>query len=376
MPGSRAIGATDVHLCDNPAQRQEGLSVRSQIPSLRRSCAANQLTFVMPVTLREDARLGSTAAWRRSPDGSVGHRLRFGLASLWSKFNLSDLCELLVICPGDEVDDVTLLVRTVSDDERIRVISELDVCPDVVRAVDSETGSIVGWRVQQMLKLAAAARVTTPFYLTLDSDVVCIREFSSAELIDGERGVCGVETAETYRELYVPDFAEKEARRKEARIAASMALLGGEREERYAGRYPSETPVLYHTESMREMCSHLSDMHEKPWSVVLAQNPGWTEMALYFSYLESTGRLGEVYEMAGPNRVLHLEGSVWHGTDRYRGPRRYDAAHFDRLRDGGEGLFIAVQSWLANKYWLPATGFGTIEEFYAHMGRQLGVELR
>lgn len=343
----------------------------SRLPG-QRSRISDQLTFVLPVTLKESERIGSDGAWRVSPDGSARTRLRFGLTSLLSRFELRDLCELLVICPGEEVDELTDLLGTLTTDRRVHVVSETAICPDVVRMVDPNTGAIRGWYVQQMIKLAVAQQVRTPFYLTLDSDIVCIRQFSSADLITRGRGVCGTETEETYRHLYTPKFAARETMIKRTRMEASAALLGYERDEGCAGRFYSETPVLYHAETMRGMLSHLSATHGKAWPEVLAGAEDWTEMALYFSYLEMVGELEQRYELAGPNRVLHLEGSVWQVNERYRESRSYNAAHFERLVAGDEGLFVAIQSWLDTDGWLPATGVGSLEAFYGLLGEALG----
>jgi hypothetical protein len=282
--------------------------------------------------------------------------------------------ELLVVCPPEETDTVARLVAPVADDLRIHIVSEDDICPDATRSVDPKTGLTRGWYAQQILKLAAADRVTTPFYLTLDSDIVCFRKLSSADLIDEDgRGLFGTECAQTYVDLYNPVFAAKEARAKERRIGVSTELLGFPYEERYDGRFPSETPVLYHAESMREMCGRLSEQHDRQWSEVLSGTTGWTEMALYMSYVENVGRLEEVHRLGGHNSVLHLDGSVWHVAERYRDARPYDAAHFEALRDGDEGYFVAIQSWLDGDEWLPQAGCASIEEFYDRLGCVLGV---
>lgn len=336
---------------------------------------ADRLTFVLPVTLHEGKRLGDATAWRTAPDHGAELRVRFCIGSLLSRFDLCELHELLVICPADEVDAVARLVRSVTEDVRVRVLSELEVCPDVEFAVDPQTGAIRGWYVQQMLKLAIAEQVATPFYLTLDSDVVCVRPFSVATLVAGGRGVCGVETADTYAELYTPEFAVREMATKEARMVRSAELLGVTRATRYAGRSYSETPVLYHAGAMRDMCTHLTTLHARPWSRVLAETSGWTEMALYFVYLEATERLAGLYDEVSPNRILHLAGSVWHVGGHYRGSRSYDESHFRQVLADEDGLFVAVQSWLDIERWLPDTGHESLDEFYAHLGEVLGVDI-
>lgn len=335
---------------------------------------ATQLTFVMPVTLKEGSRLGSWT-WRASPDKGAALRLRYCLSSLWHRFDQRDLREILLICPADEATELEALVHTVTDDARIRVIPELEICSDIVHCTDPETGSLRGWYVQQLLKMAVAQQVMTPFYMTIDSDAVCIREFCSADLLEDGRGTCGRESRRVYEQIYAPWFAEKEAGTKEARADYAGELLGYQRPARYADRYHSETPLQFHTASMRNLCAYVTERYGQPWTRVLAEREGWTEIYLYFAYLEMVNQLDAVHSMHGPNKVLHLEGSVWHGSNRYSRERPYDAAHFERVLAGDDGLFITVQSWLDESSWLPWTGCATLEEFYAHLGRVLDVDV-
>ncbi len=51
----------------------------------------------------------------------------------------------------------------------------------------------MGWYKQQLIKLAAADLVTTPFYVTLDSDVISTRQASIDDFVWQGRGVLQVE---------------------------------------------------------------------------------------------------------------------------------------------------------------------------------------
>jgi hypothetical protein len=296
------------------------------------------------------------------------------LASLVAKFDMRDLCECLLICPADEVATIARVARSVTSDPRVRIVPELDICPDILRVVDPRTGSIRGWYAQQMLKLAAAEHVTTPFYLTYDSDIVCFREFSAASLIAAGRAACGTESHQVYARLYTPEFATAETRIKQGRMDAAGELLGGQRMAQYAGRFYSETPVLFHTQATQAMLARLSERHHRSWAELLATEDRWTEISLYFVYLELSGRLETLYRTCGHNHLLHLEGSMWHASQRYASPRRYDADHFARLLAGEEGVFFAIQSYVDVRKWLPGTGFNTLEDFYRYLAELLALD--
>lgn len=347
-------------------------TINDRSASLVRAEADSRLTFVMPVTLAEGQTGISGLSWRDAPDHRAHLRTRLALKSLFSRARLDDLREFLIVCPAAETAEVAGLAREVTRDERLHVLPELDLCPDVARAVDPSTGGIRGWYVQQMLKLAAARRVTTSHYITMDSDVVTFRALRAECVVRDGRALCGVESAETYTELYTPAFAAAEVRIKERRLKNSAALLGYTRSARYVGCYYSETPTVFSAGAMRAMCDHLTERHGRPWTHVLAESTGWTEHSLYFQYLEMTGELEAHHEIAGSNAVLHLSGSVWQETNHYRVPRRYDDQHFNTVLSDPDGFFLAIQSWLPLESWLPRTGCESLEEFYHYVAQRLG----
>src|SRR4051812_23062843 len=69
---------------------------------------------------------------------------------------------------------------------RYRFMAEEDVVPEL-RFLGSEGD---GWLRQQLVKLAMADRVETPFYVVLDADVICLRPVTVDEFIVGGRAVC------------------------------------------------------------------------------------------------------------------------------------------------------------------------------------------
>ena len=77
------------------------------------------------------------------------------------------------------------------------VVSETEICPEL--AADPDTFHEFpkrnkGWYRQQLLKLGAATHVGSPFYMTLDSDVIFTNEFRPDDLIHDGRSVINVQT--------------------------------------------------------------------------------------------------------------------------------------------------------------------------------------
>jgi len=328
----------------------------------------------MPVTLHEKSRLGNLSVWRNNPDRSAVVRLRMTLASVLAGLERSDLYEWLIICPSDQVRAIQGIVKSITEDSRIRVLPEMEVCPDIKLAVDPKTGNMRGWFAQQMLKLAASEQIQTPFYLTCDSDIVCFRKWNFSSLISDGRAICGIENTELYQKMYTTDFAEKEAHFKQNRMLGAQRLLRMQRPESCRGRFYSETPLVFHTESVRDMLNHLTHEHGYSWTNVLASDTSWTEIALYFLYLEHTGMLNNHHRLEGHNCVLHLEGSVWHPREHYASPRLLDETHFNHLRNQQEGIFLAIQSYLNPATWLPDTGFSTVNAFYRSLANILDLQ--
>jgi hypothetical protein len=332
------------------------------------------LTFVLPVTIREAGSNARDLEWRQFVDRNAQARLHMLFDSFLQFFAMEDLHSFLVICPDPEIPELASLLASKTDDPRFRILPESEILPDIEVARDPETGQMRGWYVQQLLKLAAAFRVQTDFYVPIDSDIVCVRPFGYDALIEGNRAAAGIETDAFYRTLYTDSFAAVEVHTKESRLGVSAGLLGYERAERYQGRYYSETPVVFATDCVRSLCDHLSDRSGEPWVRCLAKTPGWAEISLYFQFLEMTSDLDRFHTLHGPNRVMHVESSVWQPTWRYRCPRRYDRAHFtDHLRQDAEGVFVAIQSWIDPDQWLPQSGCKSLPEFYRRLRSWLGL---
>lgn len=228
-----------------------------------------------------------------------------------------------------------------------------------------------GWYKQQLVKLAAAEFVTSEFYLTLDADVVCTRPVDPDALIEEGRAPYYVIAKGEHPKWYVG-------------AAAALAL-----EPKRHGVLHNVTPCVLARNGVLELLAHLDTVararryargargiqqrllfalhehgpfrKERPWRGWLASSYPWAEYAMYYTFLETTGRIGQ-YHVERDTCVYDIERSVW-----WKG-------EFDRLdpaplfAGGGPPYFVVIQSntgvdatltWKRLEPWLGATGSGT-----------------
>lgn len=300
--------------------------------------------------------------WRAVDDSLAVTRLRCLLLSFLRRFRMEDLGQFLLVAPPAQIPVLREAVASVTDDPRFAFVAETDLCPGII----SPPGGVPrppGWYIQQALKIGAARHVTTPFYVTLDADILCVRPFGTASLIQKGRAVSNIESVTDYARIYHPSFAQAEARGKLTRQQVSAGLLGYARPEKFRGYFFGETPVALHRESVLALQDHLSARHGAPWAELLARHRNWTEYNLYFQFLEMTGGISRFHVPVTCNTVLDLEASVWQPSARYRAPRHYDPQSLAAGRPQG-GIFIAIQSYLKSTEWIGSTRLMTVPLFY------------
>jgi hypothetical protein len=212
-----------------------------------------------------------------------------------------------------------------------------------------------------LIKLRVASHFSSTHYVTLDSDILCLKPFSYASVVANGRSLTNLEHPSDYERIYVTRDCQHELTTKRTRYQGAAALLGYRRPDTLQHFY-GETPVVLHTQSVRELSEFLNQRFGQSWIDGLAGQKTWTEYSLYFQFLEMTGRLEELCALTDCNAVLDLEKSVWLPSEGYRSARHYDAAHFNHdLRK--RGFFVAIQSWLPSTLWLPAR-CGSVSAFY------------
>jgi hypothetical protein len=174
--------------------------------------------------------------------------------------------------------------------ERVAVIAESAVAPAVtdlrehIERVGEDTQAGAGWFVQQVVKLAAADHVATPFYLTLDADVLVVREVAEEDLVRDGRARAVVYEIDAHSGWYW--WAEQ--------------VLGFPRQGAEAGRTHGVTPALLSVEGVRALCAYLRERPDPPGAAGLgAGGRGcsydlvrllpWTEYTIYYSFLDHHG---------------------------------------------------------------------------------------
>lgn len=326
---------------------------------------SQSLSFVLPVALKENFQ---AIKWRNDPNTVSGLRFQLLLKSFLRAFDLKELALFLVVCPASDEEDIRSMLRRATMDSRFQVMNEFDICPELEERKKNGK-SIPGWYVQQIVKLAAANTFSTRFYLTLDSDILCRKPFSVNSLIPGEKALLNVETLGVYLRAYKIKVALDEWRIKRHRLFCSARLLGYRRKWRYRHRSYGETPVLMHTESVRDLMSFLSKRHAS-WIHCLTEKRGWTEYTLLFQFMELNGCLNKHYQKSNHNTVLDLDSSVWKNSDQYKHKRDFSPEFILSRRNEKAGAFVAIQSYLAADKWLPST-YANVTSFYADLERHL-----
>ena len=178
----------------------------------------------------------------------------------------------------------------VPDAERERVpvpFGEVVVDSEVVPEVRAVSPAPHGWHLQQLVKLAIAERVASPFYLTLDADVICVRPTRYDDLVRDGRALAQVTPP------HHPEWNDDAER-----------VLGLPRSERQYG----VTPALLSRGGVLELQRHLG----ADWRGRLLRELPWTEYALYHTFLEGIGQWTR-HHVSGGDRCIY-GNSVWIGS--------------------------------------------------------------
>ena len=151
---------------------------------------------------------------------------------------------------------------------------------------------LLGWYIQQILKLAIAERVETKFYLTLYSDVQCIRPTRYDELVVDGRALVNTEPEDSQPSLY---------RRAER-------LLGYQR----SGVNHGVTPSILNRDGVLHLQRYLFERGPADnWRTYLMRNTPWTEYTLYHTFLEGAGLWDQYHIRGGVDSVYDVRACLW-----------------------------------------------------------------
>lgn len=224
--------------------------------------------------------------------------------------------------------EVTQLRRSLGG--RYQVIAESEVVPEL--RFYRRVRRVRGWFLQQLLKLAITPWIRTPFYLTLDADIICTKRTTISDLILNGRALSSRRyPSDLHAEWY--RWAER--------------VLGMKR----SGLLHGVTPAILSTEAVTLLQQHLAErvhpllkaIGHGGWRGYLLRNLPWTEYTLYFTFLEGRG-LFDRYHVEGDDLCGE---SVWY-PEQFAAWRLPENTHFAVVQSTAVDT-PALEEWLARQ---------------------------
>lgn len=218
-------------------------------------------------------------------------RCRILFASLMAFAEPGIFHDIHIVTPPDDTEAARRLA-TDWPSLPLRVFDETDYLPALRRHRSAR-----GWHIQQLIKLTAADRLETPFFLTLDPDVILCKPLRREDLF-----VDGHALLDPYPRRTNPDWWNGSAR--VLGISADLSVDG-----------MMVTPALLSRSVCQSLFRHLDQSHRGDWDATLLRLAGWgwTEYALYHLWAASQGMLNQVHAVggAGASRRLMCPTAVW-----------------------------------------------------------------
>ncbi len=140
----------------------------------------------------------------------------------------------------------------------------------------TRTLPVRGWIVQQVVKLAVAAREEWDAVCFADSDMIFVEEFAASNL--WRTGALRL-----YRDNRKPHFYADRRYRNWYASAARMLGLGNP--AALPGAYITQL-VTMRSDSVRRMCTHIESQTGRPWMTTLLRALDFSEYIVYGTYVE------------------------------------------------------------------------------------------
>ena len=136
-----------------------------------------RFSFVLPVRLRPD-----------SLPTDLGSVVSVTAKSVAVFFPSELIDQFFVVACAADLQAIKQRASFELPDFPFRFIDEVALCPIFGRPDDGHEGrGWQGWHKQQVIKIAAASIVQSPYYITLDDDVILTRQVQLGDLVDGDR---------------------------------------------------------------------------------------------------------------------------------------------------------------------------------------------
>jgi hypothetical protein len=231
--------------------------------------------------------------------------------------NFTGLHRLWIVCPDSQQPELAKRVAQRHYPFELRVEPELNIVPEFALKVRQS-----GWFRQQMIKLAIHERIESDLYLTLDADVVCARPVSADRLAGDGRGACFLieGSAPDYWYERVEQVLRVRAPRRGIAHNVTPALLHREAVHELRKTIESNIARGNYSRGMRGVKQwwHIKRSANQPafapWRVFLMAARPWTEYALYYTFLETSG-LFDKYHYYTRECIYDVARSLWQATN-------------------------------------------------------------
>ena len=277
-------------------------------------------------------------------------RVKLLIRSFTKYFDESTLSKFFIVTTAKDETVIKKAIGPIFAGQKLEIVNENEVCPEFENDPDTTNTwpkPNKGWYRQQLIKLAIHERIDTPFYMTLDSDVLFVKPFSANSLIRGGKAALNVQTEADFRRLYRKEIAAHEVKVRESRYQRAEYILKCTRKPAYIEQWYGETPVLLNREIVKALTEYIEATWMKPWRQALLDNLPWTEYPLYFLFAEEQGLLEKQYVHGTADSVLRLSQSLWQPANQYVVFRDLSNWKPDLIfGSSDEGIAVVVQSYL------------------------------
>lgn len=214
--------------------------------------------------------------------------------------NFECIGNLYVVVPSNQFE----YFREIFMNKPYELISEQALIPEL-----RYNPKTTGWYRQQLVKLSISERIGTPFFITLDADVICVKTIKYDDLIRDSKAISRIARKDYHPIWY--EWAER--------------VLGVKR----SGVTHGVTPAIWNKEAVELMHQYLMERvnpafkfvgkffpDNSIWKLMLAgwksyllRNLPWTEYSLYNTFLEGKNFFHDYHFDGGPYSIYH--NSVW-----------------------------------------------------------------
>ncbi len=225
----------------------------SEMKIIKNEISNLKLSFVLPVASEFDLQLVSN----------------FLLPSFLKYFKLEEIEDFIVITRSDELATIQKALMPFELDCRLTIISEEEILNSSIKKF-----KLIGWELQQVLKLHISEIVKTRHYCTLDADCFLVQKTQVSDfVIDGK---CIFNS--------VPADKHKKWWRKSAKFLKVDKQFLKELKWRFG-----VTPSLLHTEVVTSL------IEESPYPIAKGIKKGATEYCLYWLHLCNKFNVDDYY---------------------------------------------------------------------------------